>query len=89
MNNDQRLSLIKEVAEKFNKRKAFRAKMAKGAAMVRKWTDEEEKVSRKKQFDLISKYDENHNHYTDAPKYLDEHYGDRARDQEAYEKDWN
>ena len=27
--------------------------------------------------------------YTDAPKYVNEYYGDRARAQESYEKDWN
>jgi len=35
--------------------------------------------------------DQNINHYTDNPKYLDEHYGDRVRDQNAYESEegWN
>jgi len=35
--------------------------------------------------------DQNINAWTDAPKYLDEHYGDRVRDQNAYESEegWN
>ena len=35
--------------------------------------------------------DQNINAWTDAPKYLDEYYGDRVRDQNAYESEegWN
>ena len=35
--------------------------------------------------------DQNINQWTDAPKYLDEHYGDRVRDQNSYESEegWN
>lgn len=35
--------------------------------------------------------DQNINAWTDAPKYLDEHYGDRVRDQNSYESEegWN
>lgn len=35
--------------------------------------------------------DQNINAWTDAPKYLDEHYGDRVRDQKCYESEegWN
>ena len=32
---------------------------------------------------------ENINAWTDAPKYVDEYYGDRARAQSAYERDWD
>ena len=32
---------------------------------------------------------ENSNAWTDAPKYVDEYYGDRARAQAAYESEWN
>ena len=35
--------------------------------------------------------DHNVNAWTDAPKYLDEYYGDRVRDQNSYESEegWN
>jgi len=35
--------------------------------------------------------DQNINAWTDAPKYLDEYYGDRVRDQNSYESEegWN
>jgi len=35
--------------------------------------------------------DQNINQWTDAPKYLDEYYGDRVRDQNSYESEegWN
>ena len=35
--------------------------------------------------------DQNINAWTDAPRYLDEHYGDRVRDQNSYESEegWN
>ena len=31
----------------------------------------------------------NINAYTDSEKYVDEYYGDRARAQASYDKDWN
>lgn len=39
----------------------------------------------------IDKYNDgdNINAWTDAPKYVDEYYGDRARAQAAYESEWN
>ena len=35
--------------------------------------------------------DQNINQWTDAPRYLDEYYGDRVRDQNSYESEegWN
>lgn len=33
--------------------------------------------------------DENHNHWTDAPKYAEEHYGKAYRDTVAMDNDWN
>jgi len=90
---EERLAVIKAVAQKIAKRKAFQARMAAGAARVRKWTDEVEAPRRKSKEDafnaMIDKMDENHNHYQDGAKYLAEHYGDRAADQRSYEADWN
>jgi len=93
--NEERLAAIKAAAERFNRRKAFRAKMAAAAKNVRRWTDEVEKPARQAKelaFDEnLSRMDENHNHYQDAGKYLAEHYGDRVADQRSYESNegWN
>ena len=73
MSTEQRLAAIKKAADKFNK------KMKRNVRVRRTETS------------FMDKYaeGENINHYTDAPKYLDEHYGDRCRDQTAYDNDWN
>jgi len=45
---------------------------------------------RKTETKSFDKYDtDNINAWTDAPKYVDEYYGDRARAQESYERDWD
>lgn len=45
---------------------------------------------RRTETSFMDKYDtHNINAWTDAPKYLDEHYGDRVRDQNSYDKDWD
>jgi phage-related tail protein len=95
MSRSERMAAIKSAAERFNRRKAFRAKMAAAAKNVRRWTDEVEKPARQAKelaFDEnLSRMDENHNHYQDAGKYLAEHYGDRVADQRSYESNegWN
>ena len=73
MTTEQRLAAIKKVADKFNK------KMKRNVRVRRTETS------------FMDKYaeGENINHYTDAPKYLDEHYGDRVRESKAYDNDWN
>ena len=86
---EERMAAIRESAERFAKVKARRARLAASAARVRKYVDEVDKPERKKFDDMIDKMDENHNHYQDAPKYLNEHYGDRARDQKSYDRDWD
>lgn len=90
---EERLAVIKAAAEKYNKKKAFRARMAASAARVQRWTDVEEKPARaaknRKFDDMINAMDENHNHYQDGSKYLAEHYGDRVADQKSYEADWD
>ena len=93
MTKEERLVVIKAIAEKYNKKKAIRARLAEGAKRVRKWTDEEEtprrRAAAKKFDDMISKMDENHNHYQDGSRYLSEHYGDRVAAQKSYENDWD
>jgi len=95
MSTEDRLAAIKAAATKFNRSKKIRAKLAAGAARVRKYVDEVEAPVRKGEADLfdqtIARMDDNHNHYQDNPKYLNDQYGDRVRDQKAYEsaEGWN
>lgn len=70
---EDRLAYIKKAAAKFNKK-------VKRNARVRDYTKVEKNV-----------VDEsvNINAWTDADKYVNEYYGDRARSQESYESEWN
>tara|TARA_B100000900_G_C20381453_1_gene634737 strand:+ start:175 stop:423 length:249 start_codon:yes stop_codon:yes gene_type:complete len=76
----QRLALIRKVSKKFNKKLQRNQRVRKT-----------ETVSYLPYGYPASKgYDDvNINHWTDAPKYLDEHYGDRMREQNEYERDWD
>ena len=45
---------------------------------------------RRSETSFMDKYDNgNINAWTDAPKYLDEHYGDRVRETYEYESNWD
>lgn len=80
----KRAQLIKKVAEK-------RANKAKVEA--RRWSNTNEKASgghRQTRLEKeLARLDENHNHWTDGSKYLQEHYGERVADQRNYDNDWN
>ena len=69
----QRMALIRKVSKKFNK------KLKRNQRVRRTETS------------LLDKVDNccNIYAYTDAPKYVDEYYGDRARAQESYEREWD
>lgn len=90
---DERMSAIRESAERFAKVKARRARLAASAARVRKYVDEVETPRRKDEADVfdatMAKMDDNHNHYQDAPQYAEKYYGDKMRDTVAMDNDWN
>jgi hypothetical protein len=86
---DERMDAIRDAAERFAKVKARRARLAASAARVRKYVDEVDKPERKKFDDMISKMDENYNHYQDAPQYAEKYYGEKMRDTVAMDNDWN
>ena len=86
---DERMQAIRESAERFEKIKARRARLAASAARVVRYVDEVDKPERKKFDDMISKMDENHNHYQDAPQYAEKYYGEKMRDTVAMDNDWN
>jgi len=69
----QRMALIRKVSKKFNKKLQRNQRV------------------RKTETSFLDKVDNGDNiyAYTDAPKYVDEYYGDRARSQESYERDWD
>ena len=77
MSRSERMAAIKKAADRFN------AKMQRNFK-VRDYTTtpKEERT----EFDT-----HNINAYTDGSKYLNEHYGDRVRDQNSYESNdgWN
>ena len=68
-----RMALIRKVSKKFNK------KLQRNQRVRRTETS------------FLDKVDNGGNiyAYTDAPKYVDEYYGDRARAQESYEREWD
>lgn len=76
----QRMALIRRVSKKFNKKLQRNQRVRK--------TETESYLPYG--YPASKGYDDvNINHWTDAPKYLDEHYGDRMREQNEYEKDWD
>lgn len=76
----QRMALIRRVSKKFNK------KLQRNQRVRRTETESYLPYG----YPASKGYDDvNINHWTDAPKYLDEHYGDRMREQNEYEKDWD
>lgn len=87
--NEERMQAIRDSAERFAQIKARRARLAASAARVRRYVDEVDKPERKKLDDMVSKMDENHNHYQDAPQYAEKYYGDKMRDTVAMDNDWN
>ena len=86
---EERMQAIREASERLNVRKARRARLAAGAARVRRYVDEVDKPERKKFDDMISKMDENHNHFQDAPQYAEKYYGEKMRDTVAMDNDWD
>jgi hypothetical protein len=86
---EERMQAIREAAERFEKIKARRARLAASAARVVRYVDEVDKPERKKFDDMISKMDENHNHYQDAPQYAEKYYGEKMRDTVAMDNDWD
>lgn len=76
----QRMAMIRRVSKKFNKKLQRNQRVRK--------TETESYLPYG--YPASKGYDDvNINHWTDAPKYLDEHYGDRMREQNEYEKDWD
>ena len=73
MSQAQRLAAIRRASAKFNAK-------VKRSPRVKDYTTKEKDV-----------VDEsvNINAWTDGSKYLDEHYGDRVRETNAYESEWN
>lgn len=89
MTNEERLALIRKTSKKFTK------KLHRNQRVRKTETDSYSQYGRGESYlpygyPASKGYDDvNINHWTDAPKYVDEYYGDRARAQESYEKEWD
>lgn len=80
MSYETRMEMIRKSAAKFN------AKMKRENRIVRDYTES----YLPKGYPASTGYDDvNINAWTDSEKYVDEYYGDRAREQSAYESEWN
>ena len=86
---EERMTAIRAVSAKRKKRAEVRARLKAGADRVRTYVDEVDKPKRKKFDDMISKMDENYNHYQDAPQYAEKYYGEKMRDTVAMDNDWD
>lgn len=88
-----RLALIKEVAERVERRKAFKAKLTAQGSKVRRWSDVVEAPKRKAKEDAfdaeMDRLNENYNEWTDASKYADQYYGETMRETTKFDNDWN
>ena len=89
---EERLAIIKIAAERVAKRNAMRIKMKKGAIKAYLAAAPHKEIIRKKEIKYQEKMEamnENYNHYTDAPKYVKEYYGEVYRDTTKYDNEWN
>lgn len=65
------------------------AAIKKAAAKFNTKVNRNHRVRRTETESIDPYSNENINAWTDAPKYVDEYYGDRARAQASYDNDWN
>lgn len=84
-----RLQLIKQIAEKQNRRKAFAAKIKAKNSAARAAAERRETKNNKEFNSLVEKMDENYNRWTDEAKYADQYYGDVYRETTKFDNDWN
>ena len=84
-----RIAMIKAAQEKINRRKALVAKIKASShnavGYASRLADEEEKTLVKE----IGRLDENYNHWTDAPKYAKEFYGEVYHETTKFDNEWN
>lgn len=84
----ERLELIRAVAQKRDRRAAFKARMKTKSEQNVSWAKLYKKKKKPTQ-NLTEKYDGvNENHYTDASKYAKEYYGDVAYQTTRFDNDW-
>jgi hypothetical protein len=92
MTREERLAIIKIAADRVAARNAFKTKAKKSAVKAILLAKPEKELKRKKERefqDKIDAMDENHNHWTDAPKYAKQYYGDVYRDTTKFDNEWN
>ena len=82
---DERISLIKEIAERRNKMAKIKAESKKARKVMLK--------ARKNRKDPLSylnvKEEDNPNHWTDGSKYVKEYYGETMFETTRYDNEWD
>lgn len=89
-NLDDRLAMIKAIAEKQKNEKARKERLAtirKNTAKVRLIARKKRTADDKKLTDFTGGQD-NVNHYTDASKYAKTHYGETLHETTRHDTDW-
>ena len=89
-NLDDRLAIIKAIAEKQKNEKARKERLAtirKNTAKVRLIARKKRTADDKKLTDFTGGQD-NVNHYTDASKYAKTHYGETLHETTRHDTDW-
>jgi hypothetical protein len=89
-NLDDRLAIIKAIAEKQKNEKARKERLAiirKNTAKVRIVARKKRTAEDKKLTDFTGGQD-NVNHYTDASKYAKTHYGETLHETTRHDTDW-
>lgn len=86
-NYDDRIALIKKIAEAKKQDKARKIRMAKLRAQSTTVKKQAKKV--KRDFIQIPKEDDNMYQWTDASKYAKEYYGDTMFQTTRYDNDWD
>lgn len=89
-NLDDRLAMIKAIAEKQKNEKARKERLAiirKNTAKVRIVARKKRTAEDKKLTDFTGGQD-NVNHYTDASKYAKTHYGETLHETTRHDTDW-
>ena len=82
---DERISLIKEIAERRNKMAKIKAESKKARKVMLK-----ARKNRKDPLDYLNvKEGENPNHWTDGSKYAKEYYGETLFETTRYDNEWD
>ena len=92
MTKEERLAIIKQAADRVQKRTEFRTKAKKSSvkALLSATPEfEAKRIAEKKFQEKMAAMDENYNHWTDPEKYAKQYYGDVYTDTTKFDNEWN